>query len=111
MDYTKSSVKERLKTLLESLDGAEETNRALSQSKDAEEMLEVLLDVSAKLGLELTRDDLRQNPPIRDWIWWKNKEALVNIGDDNLRYQGDSSGKTRWDSWTIRFFKFLRIWR
>ena len=74
-------------------------------------MLDVLLGVSSQLELGLTRDELRQNPPIRDWIWWKNKEALVNLGDENLRYQGDSSGKTRWDSWTISFFKFLRIWR
>ena len=105
------SIQQRLKLLVESLDGSEETNKALSESKDAEAMLDVLLDVSRKLELELSRDDLKQNPPIRDWIWWKNKEALVNLGDENLRYQGDSSGKTRWDSWTISFFKFLRIWR
>ncbi len=104
-------VKERLKLLVESLDGAEETNQALSQCEDAESMLDILLDVSSKLGLELTRDQLKQNPPIRDWIWWKNKEALVNLGDENLRYQADSSGKTRWDSWTISLFKFLKIWR
>ncbi len=111
MEYTNSPVKERLKLLVESLDGAEKINETLSHCKDAEEMLDVLLDVSSQLGLSLTRDDLRQNPPIRDWIWWKNKEALVNLGDENLRYQGDSSGKTRWDSWTISLFKFLRIWR
>ncbi len=111
MDLRKSPLKERLKILVESLDGAEETNEALSQSIDSEAMLDVLLDFSAKLGLDLTRDELKQNPPIRDWIWWKNKEALVNLGDENLRYQGDSSGKTRWDSWTIRFFRLLRIWR
>ena len=111
MEFQNLPVKERLKLLVESLDGAEETNKALSESKDAEAMLDVLLDVSRKLELELSRDDLKRNPPIRDWIWWKNKEALVNLGDENLRYQGDSSGKTRWDSWTISFFKFLRIWR
>ena len=104
-------VKERLKLLVESLDGAEKTNETLSECADSEAMLDVLLDFSAKLGLDLTRDELKQNPPIRDWIWWKNKEALVNLGDENLRYQGDSSGKTRWDSWTIRFFRLLRIWR
>ena len=111
MESKNLSIQERLKLLVESLDGSEETNKALSESKDAEAMLDVLLDVSRKLELELSRDDLKQNPPIRDWIWWKNKEALVNLGDENLRYQGDSSGKTRWDSWTISFFKFLRIWR
>ncbi len=104
-------VKERLKLLVDSLDGDEETNEKLSRCKDSETMLNILLEASSQLNLCLTRDDLSRNPPIRDWIWWKNKEALVNLGDNNLRYQGDSSGKTRWDSWTISFFKFLRIWR
>ena len=111
MEPRNLSVKERLKLLVESLDGAEKTNETLSQCQDAEAMLAVLLDVSSRLELGLTRDDLMQNPPIRDWVWWKNKEALVNLGDNNLRHQQDSSGKTRWDSWTISFFKFLRIWR
>ncbi len=105
------SVAKRVKLLVEALDGAEKTNEALSRSENGEEMLDVLLGAAAKLNLSLTREDLKKTPPIRDWIWWKNKEALVNLGDENLRYQGDSSGKTRWDSWTISFFKFLRIWR
>ena len=109
MDLRKSPLKERLKILVESLDGAEETNEALSEALDSEAMLDVLLAFSAKLGLDLTRDELKQNPPIRDWIWWKNKQALVTLGDGNLRHQQDSSGKTRWDSWTLDFFKFLRI--
>ena len=111
MDSIDLPIKERLRLLVESLDGAEQTNEALSKCRNAEAMLDVLMGVSSELGLELTRDDLRQNPPFRDWIWWKNKEALVNLGDENLRYQGDNSGKTRWDPWTISFFKFLRIWR
>ena len=111
MDSRNSPIKERLKLLLDSLDGDEKTNERLSQCQDSDAMLDVLLDVSSRLELGLTRDELKENPPIRDWVWWKNKEALVNLGDENLRYQGDSSGKTRWDAWTISFFKFLRIWR
>ncbi len=111
MNSNNIPIKEKLKLLVDSLDGAEKTNQALSQCKDSEAMLDVLLEASSRLGLDLTREDLKRNPPFRDWIWWKNKEALVNLGDENLRYQGDSSGKTRWDSWTIRLFKFLRIWR
>ncbi len=111
METRNLPLKERINLLIESLDGAEETNQALSQCKNAEAMLDILLSVSSRLGLDLTRNELTQNPPIRDWIWWKNKEALVNLGDSNLRHQQDSSGKTRWDSWTISFFKFLRIWR
>ena len=111
MDLKNLPVKQRLKLLVESLDGAENTNQSLSECEDSEAMLDILLETSSEMKLGLTRNDLAQNPPIRDWIWWKNKEALVNLGDDNLRYQADSSGKTRWDSWTISFFKFLRIWR
>ncbi|WP_320674876.1 hypothetical protein [Prochlorococcus sp. MIT 1341] len=104
-------VQARIKLLVESLDGAEKTNKTLSECKDAEAMLDILLEVSSQLELDLTREELRQSPPIRDWVWWKNKEALVNLGDNNLRHQQDSSGKTRWDAWTISFFKFLRVWR
>ena len=111
MDSRDLPVKERIKLLVDSLDGDEATNEKLSRCQDSETMLDILLDFSSQLGLGLTRDDLKQNPPIRDWIWWKNKEALVNLGDTNLRHQQDSSGKTRWDTWTISFFKFLRIWR
>ena len=30
-----------------------------------------------------------RTPPIRDWVWWKNKEALLTIGDAKPRYQQD----------------------
>ncbi len=111
MDQQNLPVNEQLKVLVASLDGDEENNLALSQCKDAEEMLDILLKISSQSGLGLSRNDLKENPPTRDWIWWKNKEALVNLGDNNLRHQQDSAVKTRWDSWTINFFKFLRIWR
>ncbi len=109
MDSKELSVTEKVKCLVDSLDGAEKTNEELSRSEDSEAMLAVLLEVSARLRLGLTRDDLMNTPPIRDWIWWKNKQALVTLGDGNLRHQQDSSGKTRWDSWTLDFFKLLRI--
>ena len=43
MESKNLSIQERLKLLVESLDGSEETNKALSESKDAEAMLDVLL--------------------------------------------------------------------
>jgi hypothetical protein len=52
-------------------------------------MLDVLVDASSRLGLGLDREDLRHTPPIRDWIWWKNKEAVLTIGDNKPRYQQD----------------------
>jgi hypothetical protein len=82
-------VGQRIGLLLKSLDGAQRTNEALARCSDGEAMVEVLLDASKKLGLGLTRQDLKTTPPIRDWIWWKNKEAVFTIGDAKPRYQQD----------------------
>ena len=82
-------VSQRVSLLVKALDGAQRTNEALARCADGEAMLDVLLDASAKLGLGLSRRQLADTPPIRDWIWWKNKQALLTIGDDTPRYQQD----------------------
>lgn len=82
-------VSRRVALLVKALDGAKRTNEALAACRDGEEMLEVLLNASAKLGLGLTRLELQNTPPIRDWVWWKNKEALLTVGDQKPRYQQD----------------------
>ncbi|MFY8150319.1 MAG: hypothetical protein ACOVNL_14025 [Prochlorococcaceae cyanobacterium] len=82
-------VSRRVNLLVGALNGAKRTNEALARCRDGEEMLDVLLDASGRLGLGLTRRDLQNTPPIRDWVWWKNKEALVTIGDNRPRYQQD----------------------
>ena len=79
----------RIALLVKALNGARRTNEALARCRDGEEMLDVLVDASSRLGLGLDREDLRQTPPIRDWIWWKNKEAVLTIGDNKPRYQQD----------------------
>ncbi len=84
-------VAERVQLLVNALDGAERTNEALSQCKDAETMLGVLLSASEKLELGLTKEDLTKTPPIRDWIWFKNGGALVTVGDSVPRYQQDKN--------------------
>lgn len=81
---------QRIRLLVKALDGAKRTNEALAQCSDGEAMLDVLLDASARLGLGLSRRDLANTPPIRDWVWWKNKEALLTIGDAKPRYQQDA---------------------
>ena len=91
LDLQSLSVGQRIGLLLKALDGAQRTNEALSRCSDGEAMLEVLLNASKKLGLGLTRQDLKTTPPIRDWIWWKNKEALLTIGDSKPRYQQDAN--------------------
>jgi hypothetical protein len=79
----------RIALLVKALNGARRTNEALARCRDGEEMLDVLVDASSRLGLGLDREDLRHTPPIRDWIWWKNKEAVLTIGDNKPRYQQD----------------------
>ena len=81
MDPRSLSPARRVQLLVQALDGAKKTNEALARCTDGEEMLDVLLGASQKLGLGLTREQLRNTPPIRDWVWWKNKEALVTIGN------------------------------
>ena len=89
------SVGQRVSILVKALDGAKRTNEALANCSNGDQMVEVLLDASRKLGLGLTRAELTRTPPIRDWIWWKNKEALLTIGDAKPRYQQDGQpGKT-----------------
>jgi len=88
-DPRQLSVGQRVSLLVKALDGAERTNEALARCSDGEAMLDVLLDASSKLGLGLSRRQLADTPPIRDWIWWKNKQALLTIGDNKPRYQQD----------------------
>ena len=89
MNPASLSVGQRVNALVKALNGAKRTNEALARCSTGEDMLDVLLDASAKLGLGLTRQQLANTPPIRDWVWWKNKEALLTIGDAKPRYQQD----------------------
>ncbi|MEB3326720.1 MAG: hypothetical protein VKI39_03315 [Synechococcus sp.] len=89
MNPASLSVGQRVNALVKALNGAKRTNEALARCRNGEEMLDVLLEASAKLGLGLSRQQLADTPPIRDWVWWKNKEALLTIGDNRPRYQQD----------------------
>jgi hypothetical protein len=91
MDPKDLPVTQRVNLLVKALNGARRTNEALARCSDGEAMVEVLLGASARLGLGLSRAELLNTPPIRDWIWWKNKEALLTIGDDRPRYQQDGA--------------------
>ena len=81
LDPRSLPVARRVNLLVRALDGAQRTNEALAACADGEEILDVLLGASMKLRLGLTREQLRDTPPIRDWVWWKNKEAIVTIGN------------------------------
>ena len=93
MDSKNLSVNEKVKVLVEALDGAEKTNEALSNSESGDEMIGILLGASDKLGLNLTRNDLLKTAPLRDWIWYKNGGALVTVGDGIPRYQQDKNSE------------------
>ena len=89
MDPASLPTAQRVQLLVKALNGARRTNEALAACADGEAMVEVLLGASSRLGLRLSRADLLATPPIRDWIWWKNKEALLTIGDQRPRHQQD----------------------
>jgi hypothetical protein len=108
MDPKTLSVDRRVGLLVKALNGAKRTNEALARCPDGEAMVEVLLDASNRLGLGLTRRDLLDTPPIRDWIWWKNKQALLSIGDTPPRYQQDG-GQGRQGPETPRPKRFLGL--
>lgn len=91
VDPRSLSVSQRVAILVKALDGAKRTNEALAKCANGDEMVEVLLNASSKLGLGLTQSDLTRTPPIRDWVWWKNKEAVLTIGDAKPRYQQDGA--------------------
>ena len=87
VDLRTLPVGRRIALLVDALDGAVKTNKALATCADGDEMVDILLGASAKLGLGLTRRDLTETPPIRDWIWFKNNEPLVTVGDSKPRYR------------------------
>ena len=102
MNRSSLPVSQRISLLVQALDGAEKTNKALATCPDGDAMVEILLGASAKLGLGLSRRDLLETPPIRDWIWFKNNDPLVTVGDARPRYrreqrpdQAPEEGKTR----------------
>jgi len=97
MNPASLSVGQRVNALVKALNGAKRTNEALARCRNGEEMLDVLLDASARLGLGLSRQQLADTPPIRDWVWWKNKEALLTIGDNRPRYKQDGQQSTDGD--------------
>mgnify|MGYP000928809319 CR=1 FL=1 len=51
--------------------------------------------IASKIGLGLTKEDFLKTPPIRDWIWWKNKDAPLTLGEGILRYQQDKKSESR----------------
>lgn len=87
MQANQLPVPQQIALLVKALDGAKRTNEALARCRNGDEMVDVLLGAAAKLGLRLTRRDLLETPPIRDWIWFRNNDPLLTVGDRKPRYQ------------------------
>jgi hypothetical protein len=50
-------------------------------------MLDLLESASQKLGLGLSRRQLAETPPLRDWLWFKKNKPLLTIGDELPGYR------------------------
>ena len=87
MQANQLPVPQQIALLVKALDGAKRTNEALARCRNGDAMVDILLGASAKLGLRLTRRDLLETPPIRDWIWFRNNDPLLTVGDRKPRYQ------------------------
>ena len=98
MNPSSLPVQQRIALLVKALNGAEKTNKALATCTDGDAMVDILLGASAKLGLRLTRRDLTETPPIRDWIWFKNNDPLITVGDAKPRYRRETPMKAKSDS-------------
>ncbi len=81
------SVGERVSILVKVLDGAKRTNEALGRIAPTVIRWWRCCWMPRELGAGPHRVELVRTPPIRDWVWWKNKEALLTIGDAKPRYQ------------------------
>ena len=95
MNPSSLPVQQRIALLVKALNGAEKTNKALATCTDGDAMVDILLGASAKLGLRLTRRDLTEMPPIRDWIWFKNNDPLITVGDAKPRYRRETPVKAK----------------
>ncbi|TGG82410.1 MAG: hypothetical protein ERJ67_03245 [Aphanocapsa feldmannii 277cV] len=94
-DYSSYSVAQRVKALVRGLNGDKRWNEALARAADGEMMLDLLVQCSDRIGLGLSRRELAETPPLRDWIWFKNNDPLFTVGDKLPRHQQDARQRPR----------------
>jgi hypothetical protein len=86
-DFSEYSVSQKINALVRGIQGHERWNKALANASDAETMLDLLESASVKLGLGLSRRELAETPPLRDWLWFKKNRPFITIGDELPRYR------------------------
>ena len=88
--YDQYSTRQKINALVRGISGHQRWNEALARAKDADAMLDVLMQASDRIGLKLSRQQLATTAPIRDWIWFKRNSPLFTIGRQDAGPYKDS---------------------
>ncbi len=82
--YGQYSSAQKVRALVKGIQGHQRWNEALAKAPDKEAMLDLLQQASDKIGLGLSRQELAETPPLRDWIWFKSNSPLFTIGSKDF---------------------------
>ena len=82
--YDQYSCAQKVNALVKGIQGHKRWNEALAKASDREAMLDLLQQASDKIGLGLTRRQLADTPPLRDWLWFKKNSPLLTIGNQEF---------------------------
>lgn len=82
--YSRYSSSQKVRALLKGIQGHQRWNEALAKASDREAMLDLLQQASDKIGLGLSRRELAETPPLRDWLWFKKNSPLFTIGSQDF---------------------------
>lgn len=82
--YSQYSSAQKVRALVKGIQGHKRWNEALAKASDREVMLDLLQQASDKIGLDLSRQELAETPPLRDWLWFKKNSPLFTIGSQDF---------------------------
>ncbi len=82
--YSQYSPPQKVRALVKGIQGHRRWNEALAKAPDRETMLDLLQQASDKIGLGLSRQELTETPPLRDWLWFKKNSPLFTVGNQDF---------------------------
>ena len=82
--YSQYSSAQKARALVKGIQGHKRWNEALAKASDREAMLDLLQQASDKIGLGMSRQELAETPPLRDWLWFKKNSPLLTIGNQEF---------------------------
>ena len=82
--YSQYSPTQKVRALVKGIQGHKRWNEALAKAPDQKTMLDLLQQASDKIGLGLSRRELAETPPVRDWLWFKKNSPLFTIGNQEF---------------------------